>query len=56
MEKMIRVLTVLGVIFTGIGETLKNFVVIQKSLDNKEKAQNEHESSNKANDYKSVDK
>ena len=41
MEKTIKILTALGVIFAGIGETLKNYASIQKSL------------ADKANDYKS---
>lgn len=48
MEKTIKILTALGVIFAGIGETLKNYASIQKSLADDSKPE-----SNKANDYKS---
>ncbi len=48
MEKTIKILTALGVIFAGIGETLKNYASIQKSL-----SDNPKQESNKANDYKS---
>lgn len=46
IEKFIKILSTVGIILAGLGETLKQYNKLQENLDK--------QSSNKINDYKSA--
>lgn len=47
IEKFIKILSTVGIILAGLGETLKQYNKLQENLD-------KQQSSNKINDYKSA--